>query len=312
MQTRIIRGVVCFIAVMFAVGTGNAFSQMKTGSVKQMQNKEFQISDATKGGSVNAFMVEKIIGSNVQSIKGENLGTIEDIVIDIDSGRILYAVLDLGGFLGAVGGNLFPVPWNVLLPLPSEGVFFLEVSKDKLKHAPGYDKNNLPDMGDVYWGKKIADFYEAPRGERNYADNYGFGYEYGYGFGFYPSIAQQDPLGSMFDPNSMKLLTGEVIKVDQVVPEKGNISQMQVKLIVFANKKEAVPVYLGPVWYLTGPDRRIPFKSGDRVTVTGSWIRSGTEPFMIATTVTKGGRILKVRHKDGTPAWNAWKEIGMH
>ena len=311
MQTRIIRGFICFLCVVFAGGTGNAIAQMKTGSEKQMQNKEFQISEAQKGGRLNAFMVERIIGSKVQSMQGEDLGTIKDIVIDIDSGRILYAVLDFGGFLGLVGGKLYPVPWNVLLPLPSEGVFFLEFSKEKLKNAPGYDKNNLPDMGDMHWGKKIAGFYEAPREERSYTYDYDYGYEYGYGFGFYPSIAQQDPLESMFNPKSVKRLTGEVIKVDRVIPKKGNISQMQVKLIVFANNKEAVPVYLGPVWYIIGPNRRIPFKSGDRITVTGSWITSRTEPFMIATTVTKGDRTLTLRHKDGSPAWNAWKKIGM-
>jgi len=208
-----------------------------------------------------------------------------------------------------VGGKLFPVPWHNLLPLPSEGVFFLDVSKDKQKEAPGYDKNNLPDMGDIHWGTKVADFYNASRDERSYAADYGPGYGYGYGLGYYPSIAQQDPLEKNFDPKSIEKISGEVIKVERVVPENGTLSQMQVKLIVFADRKEAVPVYLGPVWYIIGQDRRIPFKSGDRITATGSWITSKTEPFMIATAVTKGDRALKLRRKNGSPVWNAWEKI---
>jgi len=241
-------------------------------------------------------------------MKGEDLGTIKDIVVDIDTGRILYAVMDVGGFLG-LGGKLFPVPWRSLASLPSEGVFFLDISKDKLKDAPGYDKNNLPDMGDMHWGKKVADFYETPRDYQNYGHDYGYDYGYGYGIGFYPSIAQLDPLAKTFDPMSMKTLSGEVIKVERVVPKDGTFSQMQVELIVLADRKEAIPVYLGPMWYVIGPNRRIPFGSGDRITATGSWITSKTEPFMIATAVTKGDQTLKLRRENGSPVWNAWEKI---
>ena len=88
-------------------------------------------SKPTEGERINAFMVEKIIGSRVLNMKGENLGVIKDIVVDIDTGRILYAVLDFGGFLG-IGSKLFPVPWKSLAALPSEGIFFLDRSKEQL------------------------------------------------------------------------------------------------------------------------------------------------------------------------------------
>ncbi len=58
-------------------------------------------------------MVEKIIGSKVINMKGETLGKIEDLVVDIDTGRIVYAILESGGFL-SIGDKLFPVPWNPL------------------------------------------------------------------------------------------------------------------------------------------------------------------------------------------------------
>ncbi|HEJ83024.1 MAG TPA: PRC-barrel domain containing protein, partial [Desulfobacteraceae bacterium] len=107
-------------------------------------------------------MVEKIVGSGVRNMQGQDLGTVEDIVVDIDTGRILYAVMNFGGFLG-IGEKLFPVPWHSLAPLPSEGVFYLDVSKEKLQDAPAYEKDNLPDMGDMHWGTEVAEFYEASR-----------------------------------------------------------------------------------------------------------------------------------------------------
>jgi hypothetical protein len=241
-------------------------------------------------------------------MKGKNLGTIKDIVVDIDTGRILYAILDFGGFLG-IGNKLFPVPWKSLAALPSEGIFFLDRSKEQLEKAPGFDKNSLPDMRDVHWGERIDQFYQTSREERREERT---GYEYGegfnYGYELYPGLAQQDPFAKIFNSKSMKKVSGQVIKVDYVIPKSGIMSQMQIRLIVYVGRKEAVPVYLGPEWYIAGPNRRSPFKSGDEVTVTGSWITSEGLPFLIASSVTKGNKTLQLRDKEGTPVWKGWKE----
>jgi len=286
------------LTAIFLVSIGTSFAQKETESNGATESKKFDAYEPGKGKKINAFMVDKIVGSKVRNLKGEELGTIENIVVDIDTGRILYAVMDFGSFLG-FGGRLFPVPWQSLAPLPSEGIFFLDVSKAKLKDAPAYDKDSLPDMGDMHWGTRVADFYEASREERSY--------DYGYGLGLYPGIAQKDPFAKIFNPQSIKEISGEVIKVDQVIPKKGIISQMQIKLTIYVNRKEPVPVYLGPRWYVSGPDGRPPFKAGDKVTVEGSWITSQTEPFMIATTVTESDRTFQLRQSDGAPIWAGLK-----
>ena len=291
------------LAMFIGAAPGSVFAQKETGSKEPTQGKEISMYEPAKGEAVNAFMVEKIVGSKVRTMKGEELGTIEDIVVDIDTGRILYAVMDIGGFLG-IGGKLLPIPWRSLAPLPSEGIFFLDITKEKLKDAPAYDRNNLPDMGDMHWGTKVGDFYSASREGQTY--------DYGLNYGpvlLYPSIAQRDPFAETFDQTSMKTVSGEVIKVERVVPKGGNYSEMQIELIVFADTREPIPVYLGPIWFVIGPDRRIPFKSGDRITATGSWITSRTEPFLIATAVTKGDRTLNLRRENGSPVWNAWEKI---
>ena len=108
-------------------------------------------------------MVEKIIGSKVVNLKGETLGKIENLVVDIDTGRIVYAVLESGGFL-SIGDKLLPVPWGSLAALPSEGIFFLNQSKEQMEKAPAFDRKNVPNMGDVPWGADVFKYFGAPAG----------------------------------------------------------------------------------------------------------------------------------------------------
>ncbi|MGA2228165.1 MAG: PRC-barrel domain-containing protein, partial [Syntrophobacteraceae bacterium] len=257
-----------------------------------------------EGQSINAFMVEKIIGSKVINMKGETLGKIENLVIDIDTGRIMYAVLESGGFLN-IGDKLFPVPWKSLAALPSEGIFFLNQSKEQMEKAPAFEKKNLPNMTDINWGEGIFKHYAVPGYEQQGTIGMGFDYSYnGYGYGEYPG-PEKDPYKTIFDSKTIKTISGQVIKVEQV-PEPG--FGREIRLTVFIDKKEVLPVYLGPTFYIIDPSQARPFKSGDKVTVTGSQVTDRGEPFMIATTVKRGNVVLRLRDKDGNPEWVGWKK----
>ncbi len=99
-----------------------------------------------------------LTGNKVVNLRKEDLGTIEDLMIDIDSGRIAYAVLSFGGFLG-LGDKLFAIPWSALKVEAAEKRFVLNISKDLLEQAPGFDKTNWPDMSDPAWGAQIYTYY---------------------------------------------------------------------------------------------------------------------------------------------------------
>src|ERR1043165_1367051 len=99
-------------------------------------------------------------GDSVRNAAGDNLGTVDDIMIDIPSGKVAYAVLSFGGVLG-MGNKLFAVPWSVLEVDEDEKCFVLDVDKETLKGAPGFDKNNWPDMADTAWGTEIFRHYNA-------------------------------------------------------------------------------------------------------------------------------------------------------
>ena len=223
---------------------------------------------------MNAFMVEKIIGSKVINAKGETLGKIEDLVVDIDTGRIVYAVLESGGFLG-IGDKLFPVPWESLAALPSEGIFFLNQSKEQMEKAPAFDKKNLPDMGDMRWGEGIYKHYGIPGYEQRGANGLRLWLlwllrlitRYLLVTRIYPGPGREDPYKKIFDSKTIKTISGQVIKVDRV-PEPG--FGMEMRMTVFTDKKEVLPVYLGPAFYIVGSEQAKHFKIGDQVTVSGS------------------------------------------
>src|ERR1035438_6401807 len=94
---------------------------------------------------------DTLTGDKVVNRQKEDLGTIEHLMIDVEQGRIAYAVLSFGGFLG-MGDKLFAIPWSALAVDTVERQFILNVDKKLLERAPGFDKDHWPNMADRTWG----------------------------------------------------------------------------------------------------------------------------------------------------------------
>jgi sporulation protein YlmC with PRC-barrel domain len=106
----------------------------------------------------NIVPARMVIGNNVVNADYEEIGKIEDLALDASAGRIAYAVLSFGGFLG-MGDKYFAVPWNAFsFNLPMSRVV-LNVEKKLLEKAPGFDKDNWPNMADATWGTGIHKHY---------------------------------------------------------------------------------------------------------------------------------------------------------
>jgi len=102
------------------------------------------------------------IGADVENPQGQDLGDIKDIVIDRASGRIAYAVVSFGGFLG-MGEKLFAVPWGAFSqPNENKDKFVLAIDKEKLNNAPGFDSNNWPQMASREWVTSLYSYYKVP------------------------------------------------------------------------------------------------------------------------------------------------------
>lgn len=101
-----------------------------------------------------------LAGDRVRNSAGEDLGKIEEIMIDVPTGRVAYVVLSFGGFLG-MGDKLFALPWDALQLNEDEHEFILNVDKVTLENAPGFDQDNWPDMADQDWGSQIHRHYSS-------------------------------------------------------------------------------------------------------------------------------------------------------
>ena len=101
----------------------------------------------------------KIIGEAVENLQKEKLGKIHELVIDAKEGRVAYAVLSFGGFMG-MGNKLFAMPWKAFEFSNTENKLILNVDKKKLETAPGFDKDaKWPDFADRTWGTGIYKYY---------------------------------------------------------------------------------------------------------------------------------------------------------
>lgn len=93
---------------------------------------------------------DTLIGDSVVNAQDDKLGDIKELMIDMRSGQIAYAVLAFGGFLG-MGEKLFAVPWQALELDTVNKCFMLNVEKSRLQSAPGFDPTAWPDMSDIGW-----------------------------------------------------------------------------------------------------------------------------------------------------------------
>ncbi len=106
----------------------------------------------------NLLSESTLSGNRVISPHEEDLGKIIDFIIDVRPGQIAYAILSFGGVLG-VGDRLFAVPWNAMELNTDKHAFVINIEKDVLKSAPGFEKDSWPDMSNLDWGERIYAYY---------------------------------------------------------------------------------------------------------------------------------------------------------
>jgi sporulation protein YlmC with PRC-barrel domain len=292
---------VTLLALVMLFPLQGAFAKAKNSAAKE----RFAVS-VPQSERINAFRIDKIIGSGVINLEGERIGTIDDLVVDIDTGNVMYAAIKSGGFLG-FGEKLFAVPWQSLTAVPTDGIFILDQSKAKLKKASSFYPSDWPDVGDKSWGAGIYEFFrhqlpsastdatpatQPDGGHHIYPPFPGYTPEPN----TYPSI-WQNLYGDLFDPQKIETVTGKIVKVE---------FSNELKLMIYTETKTPVIVAIGPTGYFESQQKVL--NEGDKVTVTGSRIVIDDTPILIATKITEGNQELQVRDNQGHPIWIGWKQ----
>lgn len=106
-------------------------------------------------------LASNVTGTSVYNAQGDNLGEVHDIVIGKRDGKVKYAILSIGGFLG-IGEEHNPIPWAELDYSEQRGGFVINRSREQLSSAPRYAKGSEPDWSDRSYGEKVYGYYGVP------------------------------------------------------------------------------------------------------------------------------------------------------
>lgn len=117
-----------------------------------------QIQDEHVHETAELIAAEKVRGTSVYNSAGDDLGTIHDLMIDKRAGRVAYAVMSFGGFLG-MGEKYHPLPWNVLTYDESKGGYNIDLTSDQLKSAPSYSRDEMMRFGSSTSDEKVDTYY---------------------------------------------------------------------------------------------------------------------------------------------------------
>lgn len=101
---------------------------------------------------------DKVEGTSVYRSDGEQVGRIENVMIDKRSGKVAYAVLTFGGFFG-IGADHYPLPWSLLTYNPRLGGYEVNATDEQLEGAPHYASGDDWDWGDFERGRSVYNYY---------------------------------------------------------------------------------------------------------------------------------------------------------
>ena len=118
-------------------------------------------SELEKRETNRLIAADKVEGTAVYNRSGDRLGSIENVMLDKLSGKVAYAVMSFGGFLG-IGDRHHPLPWSVLTYDTRQGGYVVDLDKKTLEGAPSYEAGKAPNMEEETGGRQVHDYYRVP------------------------------------------------------------------------------------------------------------------------------------------------------
>ena len=212
---------------------------------------------------------ETLLGSDVKNPQGQDVGDLKHLMLDPHTGRVMYAVVAIGGFLG-MGEKTVVVPWNALEVARDGKSLVLNVSPQMLPQVPAYEKGKEP--------------VNVPAGETR-----------GGGWGV------DTPYGRLYDPAKEQIISGQVVSIETSAPMPGMAPGMQ--MLVQTDDGKNTRVQVGPTWYLERQDLDV--KENTRVQITGARAEIEGQPMLMAREVQFDGQVLTLRDAQGMPMWSS-------
>jgi len=216
---------------------------------------------------------ESLLGIDVKNSQGQDVGELKHLMIDSRTGRVMYGVVAMGGFLG-LGKKTLVVPWNAMAVTRKGNALVLNLSPHTVLQAPASAAPRHED----------SDVSSAPIGEQHHG---GWGAD--------------TPYGRLYDPAREQTISGQVSSIETAAPMPGMVPGMQ--MLVQTDDGKTVRVHIGPEWYLQR--QNVALQEHTRVQVTGAPADIEGQPVLLAREVQFDGQTLTLRDAQGLPVWNS-------
>ena len=132
---------------------------MKVGKQNMSSYTNENTGEVGNKETFSLIAASKVTGTNVYNPNGDSLGSIHDVMLDKNSGKVSYAILSFGGFLG-IGESYHPLPWHVLTYSERLGGYVVSLDRSTLKDAPSYAASDTPDWSTRAYGDSIDEIYD--------------------------------------------------------------------------------------------------------------------------------------------------------
>lgn len=119
--------------------------------------------DTSLSETPSLIAASKVNGTNVYNRQGDSIGSIYDVMIDKRSGRVDYAIMSFGGFLG-LGEHYHPLPWHLLQYDPRQGGYVVDLDRDRLQGGPSFASSTMPDWSNGGYSQQVDDYYGVAPG----------------------------------------------------------------------------------------------------------------------------------------------------
>jgi sporulation protein YlmC with PRC-barrel domain len=274
---------------------------------------ESQAARAVPMTDMQQFRLTKLFGTHIRNLQGENLGKLDNVMIDVSQGRLAYGIVAIrSGFLG-MNKDFAAVPWTVLDWTSQAGIARLDANKETLASI-AFSRDNFPNLEDPQYSRQLY--------ERFHATPYWEGQSLGFVPGQEDRSVPPPSAGEMkapnsaatemnnhkdkrqhalsYNPDAVQTLHGTVQSVGTYRIEGTAVEG--VLLHVRTDDGRMVSVQAGPRPYLDSQNIR--FNQGDPVTITGSVAKIGERETILASQIQVADKTLALRASDGKPLWN--------
>lgn len=242
--------------------------------------------------------VSHLTGTSVRNAEGEDIGNIEDFVIDASQGQVAYTIVSFGGLWG-IGEKYAAIPSTAIQIQPRRNIARLDADRATLEKI-AFEPGKFPDLSNREYAQRLHETFNAEP----------YWTVLGYVGSEQEQAAAQKAWGAEgqfakhFDPKNVKTVQGTVQSVGTFQPEgaaPGTSGGLRIRLTT--DDGNLVTVFAGPQWYAQQHDFFV--KPGDKISVTGSETKIGWRPVLVASQIKAGDRTLQLRSETGQPLWQA-------